>query len=43
MAITKFTQQKDDAFDDNQRLMCSVHGCPKPLVGTYGGRKTQVF
>ena len=28
MAITKFTQQKDDAFDDIQRLMCSVHGCP---------------
>jgi protoheme ferro-lyase len=28
MAITKFTQQKDDSFDDNQRLMCSVHGCP---------------
>jgi hypothetical protein len=27
MAITKFTQQKDDAFDDVQRLMCSVHGC----------------
>ena len=28
MAITKFTQQKDDSFDDTQRLMCSVHGCP---------------
>jgi hypothetical protein len=28
MAITKFTQQKDDAFDDIQRLMCSVHNCP---------------
>ena len=28
MAITKFTQQKDDAFDDVQRLMCFVHGCP---------------
>lgn len=28
MAITKFTQQKDDSFDDIQRLMCSVHGCP---------------
>lgn len=27
MAITKFTQQKDDAFDDVQRLMCSVPGC----------------
>lgn len=27
MAITKFTQQKDDSFDDIQRLMCSVHGC----------------
>jgi hypothetical protein len=27
MAITKFTQQRDDAFDDVQRLMCSVHGC----------------
>ena len=29
MAITKFTQQKDDAFDDVQRLMCSVPGCNK--------------
>jgi len=29
MAITKFTQQKDDAFDDVQHLMCSVPGCPK--------------
>jgi len=28
MAITKFTQQKDDSFDEIQRLMCSVHGCP---------------
>ena len=28
MAITKFTQQKDDSFDDIQRLMCSIHGCP---------------
>lgn len=28
MAITKFTQQKDDSFDDTLRLMCSVHGCP---------------
>jgi hypothetical protein len=27
MAITKFTQQKDDSFDDIQRLMCSVYGC----------------
>jgi hypothetical protein len=27
MAITKFTQKKDDAFDDVQRLMCLVHGC----------------
>jgi len=27
MAITKFTQQKDNSFDDIQRLMCSVHGC----------------
>jgi len=27
MAITKFTQQKDDSFDDIQRLMCSVPGC----------------
>lgn len=27
MAITKFTQKRDDAFDDVQRLMCSVHGC----------------
>jgi len=29
MAITKFTQQKDDAFDDVQRLMCSVHNCQR--------------
>ena len=29
MAITKFTQQKDDSFDDVQRLMCSVSGCNK--------------
>jgi hypothetical protein len=29
MAITKFTQHKDDSFDDIQRLMCSVHGCQK--------------
>jgi hypothetical protein len=28
MAITNFTQQKDDSFDEIQRLMCSVHGCP---------------
>ena len=28
MAITKFTQQKDDSFDDTLRLMCSVQGCP---------------
>jgi hypothetical protein len=28
MAITKFTHQKDDSFDDSQRLMCSVPGCP---------------
>ena len=27
MAITKFTQKRDDSFDDIQRLMCSVHGC----------------
>lgn len=28
MAITKFTHQKDESFDEIQRLMCSVHGCP---------------
>jgi len=28
MAITKFTNQKDESFDDTLRLMCSVHGCP---------------
>jgi len=28
MAITKFTHQKDESFDDTQRLMCSVLGCP---------------
>ena len=28
MAITKFTHQKDESFDEIQRLMCSVPGCP---------------
>ena len=52
MAITKFTQQKNDAFDDNQRLMCSVHGCPnrwsvhmegeKPKCSKHQWQKTEV-
>jgi hypothetical protein len=52
MAITKFTQQKDDAFDDNQRLMCSVHGCPnrwsvhmegeKPKCSKHQWQKTEI-
>ena len=29
MAITKFTQQRDDSFNDVQRLMCSAPGCNK--------------
>jgi len=52
MAITKFTQQKDDSFDDIQRLMCSVHGCPnrwsvhmegeKPKCSKHQWQKTEV-
>ena len=52
MAITKFTQQKDDFFDDIQRLMCSVHGCPnrwsvhmegeKPKCSKHQWQKTEV-
>ena len=39
MAITKFTQQKDDAFDDVQRLMCSVPGCTKRWLVHMEGEK----
>ena len=52
MAITKFTQQKDDSFDDIQRLMCSVHGClsrwsvhiegEKPKCSKHQWQKTEV-
>ena len=52
MAITKFTQQKDDSFDDIQRLMCSVHGCQnrwsvhmegeKPKCSKHQWQKTEV-
>tara|TARA_R110000868_G_scaffold366753_1_gene629680 strand:+ start:906 stop:1106 length:201 start_codon:yes stop_codon:yes gene_type:complete len=52
MAITKFTQQKDDAFDDVQRLMCSVPGCQnrwsvqtegeKPKCSKHQWQKTEV-
>jgi hypothetical protein len=52
MAITKFTQQKDDSFDDIQRLMCSVHGCSnrwsvhmegeKPKCSKHQWQKTEV-
>jgi len=52
MAITKFTQQKDDSFDNIQRLMCSVHGCQsrwsvhmegeKPKCSKHQWQKTEV-
>ena len=52
MAITKFTQQKDDSFDEIQRLMCPVHGCPnrwsvhmdgeKPKCSKHQWQKTEV-
>ena len=52
MAITKFTQQKDESFDDIQRLMCSVHGCQnrwsvhmegeKPKCSKHQWQKTEV-
>ena len=52
MSITKFTQQKDDSFDDIQRLMCSVHGCQsrwsvhmegeKPKCSKHQWQKTEV-
>ena len=52
MAITNFTQQKDDSFDEIQRLMCSVYGCPnrwsvhmdgeKPKCSKHQWHKTEV-
>jgi hypothetical protein len=52
MAITKFTQQKDDSFDDIQRIMCFVHGCQsrwsvhmegeKPKCSKHQWQKTEV-
>jgi hypothetical protein len=52
MAITKFVKQKDDSFDDIQRLMCSVHGCQnrwsvhmegeKPKCSKHQWQKTEV-
>ena len=52
MAITKFTQQKDDSFDDIQRLMCSVPGCQsrwsvhsdgeKPKCSKHQWQKTEI-
>ena len=52
MAITKFTHQKDESFDETQRLMCSVPGCPnrwsvhmdgeKPKCSKHQWQKTEV-
>jgi len=39
MAITKFTQQKDESFDDTLRLMCSVQGCPNRWAVHSDGEK----